>query len=561
MTSKRVIIAYVLALILYILIAGLASSYNPAVGITLLVVPIAFFVYRWLRRRTYIPIKVPILRLRKSLASSFYTDAPENEVRYAVTMGEELGVGVTAVLTKMPNTGIQAYKIVVYTQAITDKAVKQKLSFAVRSLVSLLSVKGYRVVPDSNIDESLITGDTTKLEHVFPVVVVFGDGDYAAAVSKAVDLTDSFVLLTPLKPHVIAALEALPDRVWPHIGVARFGYNFGFNLFRDMDGGFVADVAEVCFNLSTQSALILAALMSKASREGQPLNPFLLGDILEAETQSHELSSHVHDELYAFYESLKMEGVWRGVVKDHPTDKPSHLVVDLSQIESAQTRCFVAYTLAGSLTKRGETIIVDLSSFNGKAATHILNDLRLVKNCIFMVPKGAVKPEALKGFGVLVYMGADDDFKRIVGEVNTRGPLVDDNACYMLTKGGSLSPFSRKAAPRRLSEEEVEKLIRAFAPPIEVEDIAEKPYLPTIFTKEEVDAVLAAFNYVEKYTTVEETTFIQALGLKAHSVEVASKLVRLGFIKRKRRGGIPFVELTTRGHEELDRLRKQTRQA
>jgi len=114
-------------------------------------------------------------------------------------------------------------------------------------------------------------------------------------------------------------------------------------------GGFISDVAEVCYGLSSESALVLASVISKANKEGQPLNTFLLGDILEAETQSRGLSSKVHDELYAFQESLKANDVWRGLVKDHPPDLPPNLIVDLSQIDALRASCFVMYTLAKSL--------------------------------------------------------------------------------------------------------------------------------------------------------------------------------------------------------------------
>jgi len=114
----------------------------------------------------------------------------------------------------------------------------------------------------------------------------------APAVSKAFDFADKFVLLSAEKPHILAALEVLPEQVWPHAHVLRFGYNFGFNLFaQNTDGGFISDVAEVCYGLSSESALVLASVISKANKEGQPLNTFLLGDILEAETQSRGLSS------------------------------------------------------------------------------------------------------------------------------------------------------------------------------------------------------------------------------------------------------------------------------
>ncbi|PSN87018.1 hypothetical protein B9Q03_11310 [Candidatus Marsarchaeota G2 archaeon OSP_D] len=111
-----------------------------------------------------------------------------------------------------------------------------------------------------------------------------------------------------------------------------------------------------------------------------------------------------------------------------------------------------------------------------------------------------------------------------------------------------------------MSLEELEKLINTSASPLEVEDISEKPYLPNMFKKEQLDSIMAALGYVEKYTTVEETTFAQALGLKTQSVEVTSKLVRLGYLKRKRKSGISFVELTARGHEELERLRRYINQ-
>jgi DNA-binding MarR family transcriptional regulator len=561
MASKKRIAVYVASLIAYLVIVGLASSYNLVLGVTLLILPMIFFVYRWLSRRSGVSVRLPIVRLRKSYASSFYTDAPDLEVRYALALGEELGVKATAVLTRMPNTDVQAHKIILYTTALTDRVAKQKLSFAIRSVVSLLSIKGYRIVPDTNVDESLIAEGGNQFKTVFPIVIVFAEEDYGAAVSKAFDFADKFVLLSAEKPHILAALEVLPEQVWSHAHVLRFGYNFGFNLFaQNMDGGFISDVAEVCYGLSTESALVLASTISKANKEGQPLNPFLLGDILEAETQSRGLSSRVHDELYAFQESLKTNNVWRGLVKDHPPDLLPNLIVDLSQIDAVQANCFVMYTLAKSLAERGRTLVLDLTRFRENVVSHILNDLRLTHNTVFLLPKGRLKRDGLKGFGTLVYMGADGEFRKIVSDLNPSNPTIADNASYVLTRSGSLSPFSKQAAMRKVSLEELEKLINTSASPLEVEDISEKPYLPNVFKKEQLDSIMAALSYVEKYTTVEETTFAQALGLKTQSVEVTSKLVRLGYLKRKRKSGISFVELTARGHEELERLRRYINQ-
>src|SRR5579875_3352734 len=101
MTSKKRIAVYVASVIVYLVVVGLASSYNLILGVVLLVLPIAFFVYRWLSRRSGVSVRVPIVRLRKSYASSFYTDAPDLEVRYALALGEELGVKATAALTKI----------------------------------------------------------------------------------------------------------------------------------------------------------------------------------------------------------------------------------------------------------------------------------------------------------------------------------------------------------------------------------------------------------------------------------------------------------------------------
>jgi len=67
-----------------------------------------------------------------------------------------------------------------YTTALTDRVAKQKLSFSIRSVVSLLSIKGYRIVPDTNVDESLITEGGNQFKTVFPIVIVFAEEDYGA---------------------------------------------------------------------------------------------------------------------------------------------------------------------------------------------------------------------------------------------------------------------------------------------------------------------------------------------------------------------------------------------
>jgi len=110
--------------------------------------------------------------------------------------------------------------------------------------------------------------------------------------------------------------------------------------------------------------------------------------------------------------------VWRGLVKDHPPDLPPKLIVDLSQIDALRASCFVMYTLAKSLAERGRTLVLDLTHFRENVVSHILNDLRLTHNTVFLLPKGMLKRDALKGFGTLVYMGADGEFRKIVSDFN-----------------------------------------------------------------------------------------------------------------------------------------------
>ncbi len=555
--SKTKVAAYILGILVYALSVGLASSYSVVLGVVVLAVPLLFLAYKFFGGRMGAELSVPILRLRKNYASSFYTDAPEMDVRYAVSLGEELGVKAKAVLTRIPNTEIQAHKIIVYTSNIAEKAAKQNLSFALRSMVSLLKLKGYKIISDTSIDESILV-DEGRFKPQFPIVVVSTEEDYGSSVAKASEFTETFVLLTCQRAHLAKALGALSGQDAAGYPVLRFGYNFGFTLLdQDLDSGFFADVAQVCFGLTAESTAVLASVLSRTKKEDQNMNVFLLADMLEAEAASHGLSPKVHDELYAFHESLKAGGVWRSTVKDHPpSDRlPKRAIIDLSTIPSPQATRFMAYMVSKKLVDRGVTVILDLTGLSDLVVAHALNDVRLTHNTVFILLKSMLRKDLHKSFGTLVYLGADEELRRIVEGLGVPPQSVQDNASYIVGRSGSLTPFTKSSSKNTFSNADIERLVNNSAPPLDVEDTTEKPYLLTVVGEQYVDALVAALGYVEKYAVVEETTFNQALGLKAQSTQITSKLIRLGYLKRRRKSGILFVELTARGYEELEKLR------
>lgn len=556
--NKRRLAAYFIAAIAYLALIGLVSSRSPLLGVSLLAATIALLVYlRYGRQRTS-RLKIPILRLRNKYSASFYTDAPEIEVRYALSLGEELGAKTKAVLTKLPNTDIRAHKIIVYTTSLTEKASKQKLSSALKSMVTLLSLKGYRVVPDTSVDESLLEENEAS-QLAYPIIAVADEEDYGFAASKTFELTGEATMIVADKTHLAKAVRALSEGSPEDVGVVRFAQNFGFDLFdQTIDVGLFADVAQACFGLSNESTLLIASTVAKARREGHRLDPFSLCDMLEGEAQSRGLSARIRDELAAFQETIKTDTVWRGLVKDHfPSPRPRKLVVDLSRIGPPRTASFIAYMLAHKLAQKGEKVVLDLASFPEQAVAHALNDLRLTHTAAFLLPKTRLKKEYLRGFGTLLYVGADALLKEFVGSLGVDAAQIQEKSSYIVAKSGSVNPVAKRGFGSEIDEARLEELVRATAKPLEVEDLSAKPYITTLFGEKELEAIIAALSYLEKYTTVEETAFQQALGPKTKSAEITSKLVRLGYLKRKRKGGITFLELTPRGHEELERLRQR----
>lgn len=557
---KTRIAAYTLAAIAYLALVGLASYRNPILGVVLVALPAALILYLGLARRRGAKLKIPIIRLRNTYSATFYTDAPEMEVRYAISLGEELGVTAKAVLTKLPNTNTRAHKIVVYTKSISEKESKQKLTFALKSMVAMLNLKGYRVIPEKSVDESLLQEEGgEKAREVYPILAVFNDEDYGFTLAKVLELTGKTTVLVTNKTHLASSVAAAMARSPDSVGAVRFAQNFGFNMFDHPDPGLLADVAQACFNLSNESTLLIASTLSKARKEGQKLDPYSLGDMLEGETQSRGLGSKVHDELVAFQEAIRSSSVWMGLVKDHsPKIMPQILVVDLTTAGPPNVVSFIAYMLAHTILQKGGSVVLDLSSFDDRALAHALNDLRLARATAYMLPKTRLRKEHLRGFGTLIYVGADETFMSLLENFKLNRTAVEQGGSYLLTPSGSISPLVKKVSTAEVDEGKLQELIEATAKPIEVEDLSARPQLPYIFkSKEELDAIQAAFTYLEKYSMVEQTSFEQALGLRAKSSEITSKLVRLGYIKKRRKGGITFVELTARGQEELEKLRRQ----
>lgn len=549
---KRRIAAYLAISAAYLALVGFASYRSPLLGAALLAAPIAFLAYRRFSGRLGERLKIPIVRLRNTYTASFYTDAPEMEVKYILSLGEELGVETKALLAKLPKTGTMAHRVIVYTKSLSEKASKQKLSLALKSMVAFLNLKGYRVVPDTLDDESLLEAEKES-RATFPIFAVCDEDDYGPAVAKALELAGETTVIVTVPDHFAKAAGAALEKA-NGAGAARFASNFGFNMFGQLDAGLFADVAQACFGLSGQATLLLASTLAKAKKEGQPLDPYSFAETLEEEARTHSVSQAVQSELSALQEALKADNVWRGLVKDHPDQKHKTLVVDVSGAGPSATASFIAYMLAHRLVQQGRTVVLDLFGFSEAAAHHALNDVRLLQAAVLLVPKTHIKKEHLRGFGTLIYFGADETLRRLLADLGAETAQIQPNSSYVVTKSGSVSPFIKKS-PKVPDEEKLEALVQATAEQIVVEDLSAKPRLPAIFKdKAELDAVLAALKYVEKYSTVEETSFEQALGLKAKSTQVAAKLVRLGYLKRKRKGGIVFVELTPLGQKELERL-------
>jgi len=554
--KKSRIVFYAIIALTYLALVGVALHYSLILGVLTLAAPFVFLAYMRFRRGFGSPLKIPILRLHRAYTASFYTDAPEIEVRYVIGLGDDLGVKTKAILSKLPNTDLQAYRLIVYSEKLTEKRAKQNLASALQSMVSMLSLKGYKIIPASDVDESLLELESESVQKIsFPVLTVFSEEDYGFAVSETVELVGNCAVLVTESTHLAKCAAYLMRQMQSDIKLVRFAQNFGFTAFdQNMEAGFVADVAQVCFGLSNEATLLLASVLVKARKEGHPLNPYTIGEMLEAETHSHNVGSKVHDELLAFQEAIKADTVWRGLVKDHSPAGSRTLVVDLSHAGTSKTTSFVTYLLAERFVRKGWKVVLDLTRFEEAAITHAINDVRLAQSTAFLLPKTRVKREHYGSFGTLIYLGADQFLKGLLKDVAIDKDAIQENASYIVTKTRSVTPIIKKSLVA-LSESDVEDLIAKSSPPLEVEDVSEKPYLPSMFEDKVVEAITAALGYVEKYSIVEETTFEQALGLKSRSSEVCSKLVRLGYLKRRKKGGINFVELTARGHEELEKLR------
>lgn|GEM_PF-1058127 len=569
MVNKKRVLLYALLLLIYLSLVGLSALVNPVLGIAVAVTP--FMVY-WLFRRgksvsTGAKLKIPIFSLSKRIVTAFYTDAPETEVNSVINIGKEMGLGVKASITLIPGLQAQGYKVLVFGETLLNSgSTKQKVSLATQSVTAILLSKGYRVLavksPEDLSDE---VNEESKEHTKFPMTVVFSPEDFGQAVYQALCLVENPVVVTSNPQHLFEVVNVCVQTSGKP-AVLKFGHNFGFNpLDKGTDPGFIADTARLCYQMSQESALLLASVLGKAIKENTEVNPFLLRDLLEAAAQTERFSSRVRDQLLAFSKSLTTENVWQGLVIEQSVSFSKSLrkpyVIDLSGVSTSSTLWFVSYALTKWLIDSGAMVVLDSSDLNDEIIKYMLNDVRINTKMCSLIPKRKFGKDVFKNVETLLYLKGDDDFYRLVVDQALNKKKANEirssaNISYLFTKPNIVNAIQEKPLERKILEEDVAKMVTETAPPIQVPNYNEKPYLATLFNQEELGAIVATLNYVQGYGMVEQESAIQSLGLKTASEQVFSRLLRQGYLKRVLKSGIQFVELTEKGEEELQRLKK-----
>jgi hypothetical protein len=570
LVSRIKLFSYIILGLLYLALVGLSALVNPILGIIVAVAPL--LVYLLIKKRGSIggsKLKIPIFSLSKKIVTAFYTDAPESEVNSVVNIGREMGLDVKAFITLIPGLQVQGYKILVYGDALVNSgSVKQKVSLATQSVTAILLSKGYRVLAAKStegLSSELDVESEKEANRRFPMTVVFSPEDFGQAVYQALCFTDNPVVVTSNTQHLFEVVNVCVQ-TGGKPAVLKFGHNFGFNPFESrVDPGFIGDVARLCYQMSQESALLLASILGKALKENAEVNPFLLRDLLEAAAQTERFSSKVRDQLLAFSKSLTDEKVWRGLVVEQSVSFSKSLrkpyIIDVSNVTTASTLWFVSYALTKWLIDSGAMVVLDGTELGDEIIRYMLNDVRVNTKTCQLIPKRKFGKDVFKSAETVLYLKGDEDFYRLVADQALSKKAVNQirstaNTSYLFTRPNIVSAVQERTFERKIAEEYVAKIVMETAPPIQVPNYAEKPYLATLFNQQELESIVATLNYIQGYGMVEQESAIQALGLKTASEQVLSRLLRQGYLKRVFKSGIQFVELTEKGEEELQRLKK-----
>jgi len=545
--SKIKMLLYALGALAYLTLVGVAAFVNVYLGITLILLPVVYFVWRGFFSKR---IALPIFQISKKQVCGFFTDAPQEEVQTLVQLGKEMGVEVSALLVSRPNSKSGWYKLIVSKSALTGKS--KEFEFALKSLSSMLVAKGYVVVPikdASQLDEKRPTG-VEKQAH--PILLVSGVDLAQTAFSVVTEFSKNFALICT-SAQLLPSIVALYRKKARTPAILKFGYNFSFNAFEKSKTGFALDALSFCYGLSNETTLILVNRISKIAEQESALTPFTIIDAIDSILYEQGVSHRIADQLQALKSSLLPLVSYLGSDSSAnlKTLLGSPLVIDLSSVQPKASVYFVAYNLAKWFVEREMEVVLECFDAEVGFLERLFLDAQINHRLLVVTRQANLSRNLLRSCETLVFLNADSSTVKIAKE--TLGAKLDEytGKSFIFVKPKSITPLAVEFfEEKEPTSDEILKIVEESAPKIKPQD---KPRLFLIFEKD-IEKVYNALRYILVNSVVEEETVLQATGDPKRAQTIYTRLVQLGYLKRRQKAGIWYVELTQKGEEEFEKL-------
>lgn len=553
--TKR-IAAISAAVFAYVVVVGISGTVSPVFALVVaLIPPAAYGVYRGYPRS----IKDLVLSLSGYgvTLGAFRTNSRKEDLMAATALAESMGLGVKVFLEDgVPDTW--------YTVIITGKRdthTVASLENVMKTVIATLKAKGYLVRKvDKRTSSGLVVGLLDE-SGVYPSLALHGDDNFYATFKLILKESRNPIFLSASQRHI----SDVTSFTSPFPPLLRPGYNFGLGLETGLVQETLLNAATRAFDFTTESAQALGLVLQDVKKLDSGLDPLAVGGVLQAKLATMKLSGRTADQLKLFADTLTSGEVMGAITGHSPlnvvpgVNRP--VVIDLSSLPQ-RTREFIFILVVNWLNQFTKAdLLIDSDGLDHQSVLEAMDSNREGNTWVISAPYSGAEEFASRAQRVLVTTQSDVVYEimkkwkfraehiRLIQNDPTRAHiLIRPLNIVAVEYDGEPTPAPRNAGSN------LEDLVDKSAQPLSAKFV-KRSMLEATFSGDVLKAVIASIKYLQGYGTVEAETFIQALGLGRDSEAVFTKLIRLGYLKKFVKAGIPFVELTQRGEEELDLLR------
>ncbi|MEM3857208.1 MAG: hypothetical protein QXI37_01715 [Thermoprotei archaeon] len=551
--------AALVAVAAYLIVVGVAAYQSPVLGFAIaVIVPCVYLASRFLAKgRISLPVRVNGARY----TSAFYTDSTEEELRDAAKLAEATGLEMTTVIKGSTMFGREeGYRYLVLLSAERSKS-KTGAEAAMNAVTAFLQSKG-RLIKKANpakADKVLAESGGWDLTDATPAVGVFESEEAFVNLSvQALNSLRNASLLTSNYERVKNVLNVVGGEQ----PVLKAGVNLGVPALSKLPTTVLIECAAKSFGLSQESVQVLEHAVQDSVDVSGGLSPAILRNHIELLASTMGIKGRNLEQLKTFADTLARKDVAAILDSDTTfsasTGLKRPLLIDFSGY-TENTLKFLYMMVANWMTRVADLqLVLDCSGLGRDASFALMARPELAGKSWFLFPL-ADFAEDYAGFArKIVFTSPSEKMYRLAERWHIKSALnaqTQRASAYVFARPSTFYVIPvRDSLFKQSGDQVLNERVSKTAPPVRASN-ADAGYLSATMSREELSAVSAAMRYVQSYGTVELVTFVQALGLGPHSEDVCSKLIRLGYIKRFVKSGIPFVELTERGEEELAKLR------